>query len=216
MSVMTKVKYLSKNLFKDVLYRRMTPGLGCKPDRIHLWSDALMQTQDMTGHVLEVGCSIGYNASYSNYLLKRLKKIRPYLCVDTFSGFVDDQFDTDVKEGTKKSQGSMFSASSIELTRWYLNKHGAENIDLLQGDIVTLDEHKLPDEISACLLDVDLLEPIYEGLKKIYPRMQKGGVILVDDCEGEMWQGRKGYEKFMEEMGFEPEFQYGMGILRKL
>lgn len=216
MSLATKVKYLGKTIFKDVLYRRLTPGLGCKPDRIYLWTDVLMKTQDMKGHVLEVGCSIGYNASYSNYLLKRLQKPRPYLCVDTFSGFVDEQFQTDVDEGTKKSQGTMFSASSIDLTRWYLDKHGAKNIELLKADIVTIDENKLPEKISACLLDVDLLEPIYEGLKKIYPRVEMGGIVLVDDCEGEMWQGRKGYEKFMEEIGKEPEYSYGMGILRKV
>ena len=77
---------------------------------------------------------------------------------------------------------------------------------------------ELPDPISACLLDVDLSVPTYEGLNKIWPRLAKNGVIVVDDCleTKDGWQARKGYQSFCSETGLQEEYMFGAGIVRKL
>jgi hypothetical protein len=54
-----------------------------------------------------------------------------------------------------------FSANSPSLTRWVLDKHGGKDVVIHQGDIVSLPDSELPNKISACLLDVDLTDPIY-------------------------------------------------------
>ena len=95
--------------------------------------------------------------------------------------------------------------------------HNSENIELILGDIVELDPEIIPSKISVCLLDVDLKIPIYEGLKKIYPRMNIGGIILIDDCKLQSnWKGAKlGYEQFLSEINKEPQYELGIGILIK-
>ena len=66
-------------------------------------------------------------------------------------------------------------------------------------------------------MDVDLDIPTYEGIKKIYPRLETGGIIIVDDCpENYSWAGaRIGYERFMKEHNLETNYINGLGIIEK-
>ncbi len=83
----------------------------------------------------------------------------------------------------------------------------------MQGDVTTIPDALLPQSCSAVLLDVDLTEPTYVALKRFWPRMAPGGVILVDDCqEKSSWKARVGYSRFCEEAGLEQNYRYGMGL----
>jgi hypothetical protein len=67
-------------------------------------------------------------------------------------------------------------------------------------------------------LDVDLAEPTYEGLRRFWPRLSPGGIILVDDCRDcaeQRWLARIGYERFCQENGLTPKMRYGFGIVEK-
>ena len=49
-------------------------------------------------------------------------------------------------------------------------------------------------------IDVDLYQPIYEGLKFFWPLMNKGGCIFVHDYGAQQWGGAKlAVQKFSEE-----------------
>ncbi|MDR2793331.1 MAG: TylF/MycF family methyltransferase, partial [Treponema sp.] len=51
-------------------------------------------------------------------------------------------------------------------------------------------------------IDVDLYEPIYNGLKYFYPRLVKGGYIFVHDYNGILYTGTKAaVKKYCEEEG---------------
>jgi O-methyltransferase len=71
----------------------------------------------------------------------------------------------------------------------------------------------LPDQVAVCLLDVDLEIPVYEGLRRIVPRLAPGGVVLVDDCdEDTTWAGaRAGYSRFVSDTGVTEDYFLGMG-----
>jgi hypothetical protein len=88
-------------------------------------------------------------------------------------------------------------------------------VQLLQGDIATVPEDALPGSISVALIDVDLDVPVYEGLRRLFPRLQRGGVMLVDDCpEHTAWAGaRIGYRRFVKEHGLDERYVFGTGIV---
>ena len=71
---------------------------------------------------------------------------------------------------------------------------------------------------NVVLLDVDLRDPTYVGLKKVFPKLALGGIALVDDCiEGTSWVGaKKGYLDFVESTGLEPRYHFGLGVVEKL
>jgi hypothetical protein len=179
--------------------------------------DVLSKTKDLRGDVLEIGCYLGGTAALSVKMLDAIGIQKDYTVIDTFEGFEKAQFAYELTLGAKRSLINEFSSNSPSLTRWVLNRHGAERVKIIQGNISKLPESQLPESVSACLLDVDLAAPIYDGLKKIYPRLVVGGIIAVDDCENVEggYKAKLGYERFIAEMGMEPEFKYGMGLVTK-
>lgn len=72
----------------------------------------------------------------------------------------------------------------------------------------------MPPLVSVCLIDVDLYVPVLAALRKIYPRMESGGAVLVDDCSaGAHWQARKAYAEFVAEHRLPHDVRYGIGFI---
>jgi len=208
---MNLLKYYTKFLFKPLIYR--FPPIMIQPERLMLWQQTLIATEEVDGEVVEIGCYLGGTAAVSKKMMGNLGNHKPYRVYDTFAGFVAGQWKADY--GTTSRTGD-FSSNSTALTRWVLDRHGGKDVAIHKGDIATLPDHELPKAISACLLDVDLGDPIYIGLTRIFPLLQPGGTVLVDDCiEGDWYKARVGYERFMKELGRSPIYKFGMGILTK-
>ena len=94
--------------------------------------------------------------------------------------------------------------------------HGAEFVELVEGDIARVPDSLFPPTVATCLVDVDLSEPTYAALSRIYPRLAPGGVILVDDCPPESsWKARLGYQRFVSEVGLLERYEFGMGIVQR-
>lgn len=199
-----------------IIYRHISSGLH--PERLQLYLGQLIACRDVPGDVVEVGVNLGGTAVYAARLLRRLGIDKSYTGYDTFGGFVPEQFETDRKRGTPSSYSGDFSASSVRLVRRILDLHGGEAVGLVQGDIVTMPEDRLPDVISNALVDVDLSDPTFHALTKIYGRLADGGIVLVDDCpdgdEERLWHARDGYRRFAAENGLEEEYLFGMGVVR--
>lgn len=198
-----------------VLYRHAPVGL--QPERLYRWLHALREVRDVPGSIVEIGCSVGGTAAVSWKFLDRTGDRRRYVCIDTFAGFVAEQFQADLALGNDPGNRHMFDGNSVNLARWVLAHHGASAVELVRGDIVTLDPARIPSPIAAALVDVDLAEPVRVALARVWPRLSPGGVIVVDDCSGEdHWQARVGYERFVQEHDLPVEYDYDMGIVRRV
>ncbi len=212
--MLTTLKTALKMLFAPVIFRHYPIGL--KEPRFHLWLDALRDTQGVEGSVVEVGIAAGGTSAFSRNYLRYVGDPRPYLCIDTFGGFVDEQFDNDVSLGGTATNRNLFRANSMGLVRKVLKLHGASDIQLLKADICRAKPSDMPAAISACLLDVDLASPIYSGLKLIWPLLSPGGVILVDDClDGNDWKALDGVKQFSQESGIPFRLVHGGAIFTK-
>jgi len=68
------------------------------------------------------------------------------------------------------------------------------------------------DQISFCLIDVDLMRPVIRSLEEVLPRMAPGGLIAVDDCApSNRWDDAlAGYTEFVEQQGLEPDIRNNM------
>ena len=203
-------------MLAPLVYRNYPIGL--REPRFYLWMDALYKTRHLSGPVVEVGVAAGGTSAFSFNFLRQIDSKRDYIGLDTFGGFSEEQFAEDVRLGNDWKNFSLFSANSPSLVRKVLKMHGAENVKLIQGDISKIDKARLPTNISACLLDVDLAIPIYDGLALIWPLLETGGIIVVDDCfedHTRSWQALIGYRKFCQEMALDQHFFCGAGYLVK-
>ena len=69
-----------------------------------------------------------------------------------------------------------------------------------------LDEKNLPNKISLLRLDTDFYDSSKVELEVLYPRLVKGGVLILDDYY--LWEGqRKATDDYFEKIGFKPEFK---------
>lgn len=128
---------------------------------------------------MEIGVAGGGTSALSFNFLRQIASQCEYIGVDTFSGFTEEQFTADVERGNDPQKFSAFSANSMGIVKKVLKIHGAQEVKLIQGDISKVDASAMPERISACLLDVDLFVPIYDGLKLVWPLLEDGGVIVV-------------------------------------
>ena len=177
----------------------------------------LSQRRGLPGSIVEVGCYRGATALAVNRELRAWEDERPYVCIDTFDGFVDEQFSADQARGTRERFRHAFDITSQEQVERIFRRHGFDRIEVIRADIVELPGSALPAEVCVALMDVDLLEPTLAGLRKLYPRLVPGGTILVDDCgpgggKGP-WQARHAYARFCEEAGLPETYEAGFGLL---
>jgi O-methyltransferase len=202
-----------KQALVPLFYRHPVPELSA--ERLYLYFDAMARTRARPGGVVEIGCFRCGTSAWAYRMLKALGVARPYLCVDTFGGFVEAQFSDDVAAGTIRSHRRGFSANSREFVQRLLEQWDVAGIALIQGDIVTLPATRLPDQIAVALIDVDLDAPTYAALEKVYPRLVAGGSILVDDCSdapSNPFRGaRIGYERFVRQHHLPEHYEFGMG-----
>lgn len=105
---------------------------------------------------------------------------------DTFGDFPDTEFQSDKKYRDRfiANAGSQ-SISEAQLREVLDHKKVNENIELISGDITkTVPEYVESNpylKISLLNLDTDIYEPAVTVLEHLYPRVVRGGIILLDD-----------------------------------
>jgi O-methyltransferase len=212
MSIRYELKRMTRTALVPLLYRY--PPFVLAPERLYLFMHYLIATKDVPGAVVEIGCNLGGTAVIAKRMLDRLNANKAYVCIDTFDGFVNEQFEADAALGTPSKDQNLFSGNSKELVSKIMQRHGCGDVKLVQGDVTKVPDAELPEQCSGVLLDVDLTEPTYIALQRFLPRLAPGGFILVDDCQdGGSWKARIGYSAFCRENGLEEQYMYGMGIL---
>ena len=145
------------------------------------------KTVNLHGDIVE--CGVFKGTSLIRFATLRelyKKKSRRIVGFDTFGKFPSAEFSKDVKLRSKfVKQSGNESISTNQLMRILKNKKIDTNVELIKGDITkTIPEYleRYPKlKISLLNLDVDLYEPSKVILENFYPRLTKGGVLILDD-----------------------------------
>jgi hypothetical protein len=170
------------------------------------------------GYLVEAGCAYGATTVFLNKFMQEESIRKPYIAIDTFSGFVRDHVEYEIAERDKPpvlrdhftdNKRSWFeqSVSMAEIT----------NVRSVCCDVTQFNFLSL-NRIAFCLLDVDFYLPIIDVLPKIYAQLSSGGIIVVDDCKrGGEWDGAlQAYTEFCAEKGIPEEVCFDkLGIIRK-
>ena len=191
----------------------------------HLISLAGLMLRAMTatkcGAVVEVGCNQGWTSCFLLETLREEKIIRHYICLDTFTGFTNQ--DVEVEEIDRgKPPGIYADYFKVNAKKWLeasLRRFGYHNARAVQADCTTFEFARHIGQIAFCLVDVDLYRPVKVALKRIYPLLVPGGSIVVDDCDQDnaLWDGSyQAYSEFCRDNGLTPEIVGGkLGVIRK-
>lgn len=167
--------------------------LTCSADRIAKsiahW-ELFKKVRRVSGAVVE--CGVYKGASLSRFAMFRQiaegAQSKEIVGFDTFGTFPRTEFEADkVLRQRFIDQAGGESISREQLMTVLRNKQCAEGVALIEGDICrTVPEfvEKNPDfRISLLNLDVDIYEPSVIVLEHLFPLIEHGGVLILDDYE---------------------------------
>lgn len=142
-----------------------------------------INTKKVQGDVAELGV---YKGDFSKDINTVFPDRNLYL-FDTFQGF--DTRDTQKEKSNKYSTGDQdFSDTSVELV---LSKMPNPKNCIVKKGYFPETATGVDGKFCFVSLDADLYEPIYEGLKFFYPKLQKGGYIFIHDFNNDEYKGAR-------------------------
>ncbi|MTE27394.1 TylF/MycF/NovP-related O-methyltransferase [Winogradskyella ouciana] len=147
------------------------------------------QTSDVRGEVMEFGIFKGN--SFFRWIkfrdLLEQTSSRKIIGFDIFGDFPEAGFegDKDKRDAFVAETKGGKSISYEEITELLSQQNLNKNVEIIKGDIHdTLEQYldKNPHlKLSLLHIDVDLYEPTKLVLEKLYDRVTKGGIIILDD-----------------------------------
>ena len=176
------------------LHRSINAGLRTLLDyqRLAMLAAALRATKDLSGDVIEFGT---FQGGSSGVMLQQLDAAKTLHVCDSFEGMPD------VAAEDNFHQKGDFADTGAERVRHGLSELG-DNFEMHVGFFSkTIPEMEAKESLrfSFAHIDVDLYESVRDALEFCYPRMEKGGIIILDDygaptCVG----GKKAADEFFE------------------
>lgn len=165
--------------------------LSCDPSRMGKFVahyELYQMAKDIPGAIVECGVFKGI-ALVRFAMFEKLLGREPnkkIIGFDTFGEFPETSFQGDKAPREKFIEDAGSQSIGKEQLEEVL-KHKGLKAELMEGDITkTIPEYvkNHPDlEVSLINLDVDIYEPSVTILKHLYPKLQKGGVLILDDYE---------------------------------
>jgi O-methyltransferase len=166
--------------------------------------------RDIEGDFVECGVWRGGNSIIAADVFKTMHSKKLVWLFDTFSGMTEptaadvnwrgEPADTKFRASRKQGHNSWCYAP-IEEVQANFSKAGLLDgrVRFVKGDVAqTLaNPAGLPDSISILRLDTDWYESTRSELEALYPRLSRGGVLIIDDY-GHWGGARKAVDEYFE------------------
>mgnify|MGYP001164907017 CR=1 FL=1 len=185
-------------------------GVGIIPTWMLINSIKYIYDNKIEGDFVEAGVWQGGNLIIFKELIEKYdlnKKIYGY---DTFEGMpeptaVDVKWNNVSATDRAKLKGNDWCKCSIEDVKKNLltSLKNLKGISLIKGLVedTLLVEDNLPKKISLLRLDTDFYESTKVELEILFPRLAKGGILIIDDYGN--WKGaKKAVDEYFNERAF--------------
>ncbi len=147
------------------------------------------RTSNIRGEILEFGIFKGN--SFFRWIkfrdLLEQTSSRKIIGFDIFGDFPEANFEEDKlkRDAFVKETNGGKSITYDEITELLKKQNLQKNVEIIKGDILQTLDNYLSDnphlKISLLHIDVDLYEPSKVILEKLYSKVSKGGIIVLDD-----------------------------------
>lgn len=212
----TKIKTMPYDLIiistihGSIIYKQLTEELDVDKSKIiNYYEESMFDTRiaairqiadeiysnNITGEVAELGV---YQGEFARYISESFPDRKFYL-FDTFNGF--EESDILIEEKNKFSEAKIgdFFNNDIEMV---LKKIKNNSNCIIKKGYFPDSSIGVEDVFSFVSIDVDLYKPIIEGLKFFYPRLSKGGYIIIHDYNSSKFLGvKKAVKEYCHNVG---------------
>ncbi|NOR70223.1 MAG: macrocin O-methyltransferase [Methylomarinum sp.] len=194
------------------VYKKVKPYTMTSPERIFALCDAVkyIHEKKIEGDIVECGVWKGGSMmAVAEILLSSGDSSRNLYLFDTFEGMTPPtEKDVDIagvsaetllEQSDKMKEESVWCCASLDMVQSAVNSIGypSEKIHFVKGMVEQTIPFSAPDKIALLRLDTDWYESTKHEMEHLFPRLVKGGVLIIDDYGH--WQGaRKGVDEYIE------------------
>ena len=172
------------------------------------------------GDFVECGVWKGGLCILAARMFQRCVTRKQVWCFDTFRGMTEPSDFDCYSENSIPAKSEFFAQekeaynawcySSLDEVKDNLRAFGVsmDNLMFVEGDVcqTLLNERNIPAKISVLRLDTDWYESTRKELEVLYPRLSRGGVLIIDDYG--YWSGaRKAVDDYFKTHGNRPFLQ---------
>lgn len=136
------------------------------------------------GDIVEFGCYIG---TTSLFIRRMLDDGRQFHVYDSFAGLPPKAAQDMTPVGADFKAGEL-SVSKKQLLAEF-HKAGLRPPTVHKGWFSDLTAKDVPEQIAFAFLDGDFYDSILDSLRLVWPRLQPGGVVCIDDYQREALPG---------------------------
>lgn len=154
-----------------------------------------IKARNVEGEMAELGVFRGEFSAVMNELFPD----KELYLFDTLEGFDEKDLKVEEQFGNSGMVHRDFSDTSIDLVTSKMSY--PDKVHFYKGYFPDTYPHNMP-RLALVSLDPDLYEPVYQGLKRFYPLLNSGGVILIHDYNSMQFPGvKKAVNKYAKEEG---------------
>jgi O-methyltransferase len=193
-------------------YKHVKTYTMTSPERIYSLCEAVkyIHEKSIEGDIVECGVWKGGSMmAVAETLLRMSDSSRHLYLFDTFEG-MNPPTDKDVdfsgvaaerllENSDKDNDESVWCRASLDVVKEALGRTGypSEKMHFVKGMVEETIPINAPDKIALLRLDTDWYESTRHELEHLFPRLAKGGVLIIDDYGH--WQGaRKAVDEYLE------------------
>lgn len=194
------------------IFLRVQPFTQTSPERVSALCKAVKYiiANQIDGDIVECGVWKGGSMMAVAYTcLQLVDTSRDLYLFDTFEGMTKPT-DKDISIGgvmaqreleltSKEDENSIWCYAELESVKAavYSTGYPKDKIHFIKGKVEETIPQNAPDHIALLRLDTDWYESTKHELENLFPRITKGGVIIIDDYGH--WQGaRQAVDEYME------------------
>jgi O-methyltransferase len=168
--------------------------------------------KNVDGDVVEFGCYIGTTSLFVRRLLERYNSSAAFHVYDSFEGLPEKSVQDNSPVGADFRVGELNVSKKLFLEQF--RKAGLRPPVVHKGWFSELSAQDVPDQIAFAFLDGDFYGSIIDSLRLVYPRMQSGGIICIDDCGREALPGvDRAVRDFFQNKQYTLRIAHNIGII---
>lgn len=166
-------------------------------------------SNDVEGDLVECGVWKGGASMLMSAVLKKEGSDKTIWMYDTYEGLPEPTKD-DVRfdgipamfkwNSQKREGGSDWAYASLEEVKSNMKAIGYGHMRYVKGKVEDTIPEEIPEKISLLRLDTDWYESTKHELDQLFPRLSRGGILILDDY-GQWLGSRKAVDEYFKEHG---------------
>lgn len=195
------------------IYNKSSKYTMTSPERMYALYTAVkyISSNEIPGDMVECGVWRGGSSMITALTLNHLEDTqRKLFLYDTYKGMTmpsendrKDEVDKWKQHNTKDYNAWAYASLDEVKVNIFSTNYPKSQIVFVEGEVEKTIPKIIPDKISLLRLDTDWYESTYHELKYLYPKLSKGGVLLIDDY-GSKQGAKRAVNKYFGENNLHP------------